>query len=873
VLVNATPVSAEQPDAQVPRTGNFDQRVPTPGCDDIGDTIEKYAGRGLNAASVLNPVRNLVEFIKAGGDPEKFVENQKKNLDEAIQLAGDATKFVLENPVSPFSTIHNLSKLLPDGNVKDFMSRIKGKAGDIGSQLVKDSLNTIRDDFLEVAGDVWGLMEKLDDPEAFFGELGTMYQKWNPGGAMTQIFTAENPAVGLRMAGKNLLRQADLASTYLLKTRLKDQLIRKLKKLRKLKAAGRLKNAGAARVLRAVARLNMTKASAKDILKHVMKDQLKESLKASGMKLIKSLKGGDKKAAALLISDAMAEIDRPSRSIPLHPLFSKTEVRDVKAQWMRDDHESGAAHDMSAWHPVVEDGSDCISLGDFISPARGHRGTLKALCGTEPGFVMKSKGDWWARPIDYVPVWNDSCSGGEHDRSIWLPKCPDGYVAAGVVAAFEGSLKPLPNRIACLKSDPSIVRMNNAVTAQALWATDDSGSGSKLDVTIYNRDFHGMQLSWAVAGYHDNGTYREKLELPISRTHHSVVNSEYEVDVAISDAHNAEARKAQADMFAADMRRTRRAEAWLAEEARHTRMKKMCTSAGRAASAKCLDYGDERYGAAKKQGRLDSKTTNRFDRRHWGAAERVFGSECNRGNQEACARYLAVTGDLCTRGDDSACESKAGHLLRAVSLPGYAGNRDADLKVAFDLFTTTCARGLGSSCRIIAILYGDGRGPIGDDIHRALEFRTLGCHRGSVAACMELADNFRSMPPRPFETRRLRWRTAYYSRLACEQWHDKQDTGPCDAWRSDVQQALMGDYTATLPDGSLHKATIGPGDGGDAVFSVQGGAQAGFRVDRRAKQLLLDGNDRLEIRYTTKEAIMLKGLLLQGGLLEPTKIE
>ncbi len=560
-------------------TGNFAVRVPTHRCDGIEDTLKKYGGRALNAVTLLNPVRHAVEFAIAGGDPERYLDKLKRDYEEAKTFVGDATHFVIaKNPVSPLSVVHYVSKALPDGKVRDFMSRGRSYVGNFARDVVTSSIDGVKDDLTEVVGDAVKVIKNIDDPEEFFKEMGAMYQKWTPTGAVSLIFTTGDPAVGIKLAAANLLRQNELASTYFLKNSLNDQILGKAKKLVGLYKAGQLRNAGAKKIARKLGGLDFSKMSAKEVVEGIMSDEAKERALQIGKSLVRSMDPRDRKAAALSVGAIVSEMNSGAKPVGYHPFYYNTVITPVPAEWMGDDYKSGSTHDMSHWHPSVEDRPDCISLGDYIYPKIGAQiKSLNALC-SKPGTRAVERGKyvggrddaskWWSRPIDYVPVWNDSCSGGRHDRSIWAPKCRPGYIPVGFVFAREGSLKPTPNRVACLKEDPTILSIENGQTAGLEWTTNDANSGAKVDVTVYTRNFHGMHLSWAVTGYPGRGdmAYLRGLEVPVARTHPAIVRREEARVAALASARQ---QAEQERHRRAEQERMRRYQAELESERRH----------------------------------------------------------------------------------------------------------------------------------------------------------------------------------------------------------------------------------------------------------------------------------------------------------------
>lgn len=516
------------PDYSIPRTGKFLEPVETPVCNNtIFDGAAKYAGRGLNAAVNLNPVSN---FVMAGGDPNKFMENLNEGLaqtddllGETANLVGDTTEALLKNNPSWL-----LLDALPAGGLKDFANSVKDKTVSVGRAMTSGLVTSVKDDFAEVTKDAVGLLSKITDPEDFFEEFGKLNEKWNPsvtiGAAATRIANGESVEDALNNAAGKLLRQADFASRYIIAMPGSGPgvLLKYGKQLKGLQSAGKLTKSSAIATAKALPRsiLNSKLHTSQTLVKGLIMKQVLGTVGKLGTELVNAAGTlAEKKATAIMIASVIAKVKAgaassdgtsPSSSLTVaddfpicHPFHQDTELRPMAAEFMGNDSGSDGTNNMNHWRPNTLGNQDCITFGDIITKD-SKEPTLQALCGkNNNNAVQLGKGDWWTYPVDYEPVWNSSCAGDDfvEGRSIWVPVCQPGYSSTGIVVGEEGSRKPTQDRIACLKQDPEILSMSDGNGAGLKWETNDQGSGAKAgDVTIYNRVFNGVPQSWADSG-------------------------------------------------------------------------------------------------------------------------------------------------------------------------------------------------------------------------------------------------------------------------------------------------------------------------------------------------------------------------------------
>jgi hypothetical protein len=443
----------------VERSGNFAIPMPTPQCDGVGDFFEDFADLIVDGVEYLgekaiNTALGLTTLLLEG-NPDALIDEVNQTFTDAASAAATLSKY------TPLALISVIIDVLPEGSVTTFLKRgaefeeslRAAVASGIVSGLNPITLaDTAINDLDEIGGDLLKVLVNLDDPLSAGNEFLKLNQKWNAAGALTYMFTEQDPITGMKKALNAMHRQIEFVTTY--------------------------------------AGPNSKVASA--LLSHSMQES---------KKFIDALpEGEDKKIAALFAATFAVtfktQLSDPNfkfrNSVSRHPLYS-AELRNVNTQWLGDDHNSGGKYDWGFRHPVVEDKPGCISLGDNAYPNRSDPKRLNAICNVEEG-----RNKWWARPVDYKLVWGDNCSGATHDRSVWQPVCPDGYTGVGFVAWGGSWQKPLPNRIACLKTDPDLLGVTSGYAAGLEWVATDQNSGAKYDGTFYNRNFLGMQLMHAV---------------------------------------------------------------------------------------------------------------------------------------------------------------------------------------------------------------------------------------------------------------------------------------------------------------------------------------------------------------------------------------
>lgn len=450
-------VLAEEP---VGRSGNFSVAVPTPECDDFFDQLQSGSEFLVDGVEYLGEktlkATQGIAILLVQGDPDALLDEINAVFADAAAAATSLSAY------TPMALVSLIVDELPEGSMTSFIQKgldyeqsIRGAVfGGVVSGLNPITLaKTATTDLSEIAGDLAKVLVNLDDPLSAGNEFLKLNQKWTGMGALTYILTEKDPATGIKKALNAMHRQIELVTTY----------------------AGPNSKVGSA------------------LLEHSVKES---------KKYIDSLPAGseDKKIAALMVASFSVTFQQSlldpnfngGEGVTRHPIY-KSAKTSVNTNWLGDEHNSGSDYRWGFLHPVVEDKPGCISLGDYAYPERMTTNHLNALCGVESG-----RNKWWARPIDYKLVWGDNCSGGTHDRSVWQPVCGDGYVGVGFVASGNSSQKPLPNQIACLKNDLNMLSVDDGIKAGLKWVANDAGSGAKYNLTVYNRDFMGLQLMYAV---------------------------------------------------------------------------------------------------------------------------------------------------------------------------------------------------------------------------------------------------------------------------------------------------------------------------------------------------------------------------------------
>ena len=159
-----------------------------------------------------------------------------------------------------------------------------------------------------------------------------------------------------------------------------------------------------------------------------------------------------------------------------------TSIEFVQASSKRgSDRGSGAKRDLSLYRPAP---SSYASFGDTDStravPAVHVSKVDKAIANGEVSWSIG-----WQR------VWNDENSGNKLDFDVYVPKCPDNFVAIGMVAVFGSKLghHSLPSkRVLCVNWYHSQL-VEGGVTSPNVWS--DAGTGSKWDLVV-GRLAHGL---------------------------------------------------------------------------------------------------------------------------------------------------------------------------------------------------------------------------------------------------------------------------------------------------------------------------------------------------------------------------------------------
>ena len=499
----------------------YNRSHPTSDCDDFIDQIESVGEAVADGAIYMGDwtVRSLDATVKlVSGNPDAFIDQ----INRTWRDFKTANRYLFEKG-GPGGLLLGplLKEVIPNGAFEDFLSDATNITLGLWADVADTALTTVENDVAEISHDLWDVVENIDDPEAFAEAFAKKMQKWNPAASLSYVFTEDDPIKGLQKAAASISRQIDIVTTYVMpytkgvKVGANPKNLKLLKKIQN-KLKGRIVKKTAGTGAKGVAK-ELGKDAVEDLVKEMVTDAfLADMMKKGSAVLLKQESFTNKKAQAAMAL-LMASINAQVRS-RTHPFYNM-EVRNVYPEWMKDNYKDGTGQRWSVWHPTVENNSNCISLGDVAYKDRGARTRVKpvtkAICGPE---LWAGLNKWWARPINYKLVWGDNCSGSEHDRSIWAPVCPKGFLGVGFVGWGGSWKKPLPNRIACLRNDPDLFQMKDLKTAGYTWLANDKSSGAKYDLTVYGRKFAGLDnMMFALPFYPGNhDTTASQIQVPVA---------------------------------------------------------------------------------------------------------------------------------------------------------------------------------------------------------------------------------------------------------------------------------------------------------------------------------------------------------------------
>ena len=532
----ASPVTDTAPVSQDPvaSTGPiydaaiFAQPLPTPQCDGWEDTVgdmATYVAREANdmAMAELNRWKDMAEL--AGDLTGDLVSGDFEGMaDGIIDYSNQSMINQFEQGMKWASrSVDITTGIIPSGAVSEFLKDAEKTADVMGPMLIAmaNPLNSVKGDLDEVGGDLLDMITNIDDPEEFGKAWITWQQQWNPVGSMTYLLTESDPMDGMKKAAARIQRQAEIFSTYIAPFMPAGKVVKFADHANDMAGVANLalgseiefveNGGGKKKVLKNLIAKSIGYAELKDKAKGFGMACLEELVSSGGIcdnpiKLV-DFDALDKTSTArlnLLVARTLAEVDVAGASG--HPFYASTNIRDVPAIKLGDESS------FKLYRPDVE-GTSCIVLGDHaytMLSGGSEPTTLPALCD------VSLDADWWARPVDYKLVWGDNCSGGD-DLSIWRPVCPVGYSHVGFVASGESTYRPSPDRIACLKNDPGIFQWVDGNEADVEWIDNDKNSGSKWDVTLMKRDFAGIPIMYATAGYPTvNQSYLAELDVPVA---------------------------------------------------------------------------------------------------------------------------------------------------------------------------------------------------------------------------------------------------------------------------------------------------------------------------------------------------------------------
>lgn len=151
-------------------------------------------------------------------------------------------------------------------------------------------------------------------------------------------------------------------------------------------------------------------------------------------------------------------------------------VNQYTSRW--DDAGSGGDQDMTFWHPVAPAG--WYALGSYLEAS--YRDVNAA--GDLPMIVVQDSQNagLLAAPTSYTLIYNDQGSGASRDGSVWLPVCPTGFVALGVVTN-SGYSSPSADDVRCVKSSYTAAARVGGRTYT------DVGTGASMYLGAFNIEY------------------------------------------------------------------------------------------------------------------------------------------------------------------------------------------------------------------------------------------------------------------------------------------------------------------------------------------------------------------------------------------------
>lgn len=436
------------------RSGVFDEKVGIPSCGNAWTEIKHavqsaYKATAGTIVSEVNDIAKASEELAVHGNPTGIADFATKNWSEAKKAASEAGSIYVK--VNAITSKYALYQLVPDSKFRHFMDKVNNTVAEMQGSMPLQTMEGFEGDIKEISSDSWYVLSSINDPKEFAKRFAEMDQKWNPALTWTYLFTSGSIDEGIMRAAAAYNRQAEIIATY----------------------GG---DAGVDPEIVEAAVMYGNMQTAKTFL-----DKLTDEK--------------EKKAAQLIIIAFTGEAMRGTPNPAAHPFYKDVKVVEAPAKLLWNDHGSGGSHDLSIWGVDVytEEYRSCISLGDTARNDYKHVKTKKVFCN-----ALEGRGDWWERPTDYKLVWSDRCSGAHKAGSVWAPVCPEGYTNVGFVAQTNnGHTKPMPNRMACLKKDSSLLRFNTGRHAGFHWLYNDHGTGAKMNLEVIRHDFAGADLMWA----------------------------------------------------------------------------------------------------------------------------------------------------------------------------------------------------------------------------------------------------------------------------------------------------------------------------------------------------------------------------------------
>lgn len=190
------------------------------------------------------------------------------------------------------------------------------------------------------------------------------------------------------------------------------------------------------------------------------------------------------------------------QAVTAQQLLERVETSKYELRW----NDAGSRHksDIALWHPIPPVGYAVLGDVGFNSNTYDPNGKVitYAFRPVKNIEIAKDKSvPMLAVPVDFTQIWLDKGSGASNDGGIWLPVCPENYIAAGFIVS-AGYKKPSASDCACLINRDGFANGKKFYTKRLIkpsytWLS--SGVGSSLwEVASFQSNIKKMKSTDAV---------------------------------------------------------------------------------------------------------------------------------------------------------------------------------------------------------------------------------------------------------------------------------------------------------------------------------------------------------------------------------------